>query len=340
MISTSASSGETSKTVFITGGTSGIGYQAVITFLNNGYKLVLACRNQQTTINIINKLVADNSLLHKLNLSKQLFPVIMDLSDLISIKKSTRLIQDQFDNIDILILNAGLQYTGSKSPRYSLQNIELTLAVNHIANVAIVKELSDILMNSSNPRVLITSSAVHDPNTPGGKVGASATLGDLSGLNQKPLNMIDGSKLFNADKAYKDTKLCNILFGYQLYKYLAERYRKIPVITWAPGLVIPRTKTGFFRYSRQYNNIGQIAFAFLARDLLQITESVERAGNILFQLSTNELYSEPEISFYSNRIVFPNKKRLDKILPSREAQDTQLAQKLWDTSNNIISEFI
>ena len=44
--------------------------------------------------------------------------------------------------------------------------------------------------------------------SPGGSVGAGATLGDLSGLeaNGAAFEMIDG-KAYDPDKAYKDSKV-------------------------------------------------------------------------------------------------------------------------------------
>jgi protochlorophyllide reductase len=54
----------------------------------------------------------------------------------------------------------------------------------------------------------VTASGVHDPESPGGAQGVPATLGDLKGLEQngKSCEMPDGG-LFNADKAYKDSKV-------------------------------------------------------------------------------------------------------------------------------------
>ena len=60
----------------------------------------------------------------------------------------------------------------------------------------------------SYSRVVVTASEVHDPTSPGGSVGAGATLGDLSGLevNGATFEMIDG-KAYDPDKAYKDSKV-------------------------------------------------------------------------------------------------------------------------------------
>ena len=76
----------------------------------------------------------------------------------------------------------------------------------------------------------------------------------------------------------------------------------IPVLCWAPGLVIPATKEGFFRYSRKYNELGQILFAFIARDLLNITESPENAGRILYNQATSDSYQEENFLYLSNNI--------------------------------------
>jgi protochlorophyllide reductase len=54
----------------------------------------------------------------------------------------------------------------------------------------------------------VTASGVHDPASPGGAQGETATLGTLAGLERlgRDCEMIDGG-LFNADKAYKDSKV-------------------------------------------------------------------------------------------------------------------------------------
>jgi hypothetical protein len=55
---------------------------------------------------------------------------------------------------------------------------------------------------------VVTASGVHDPESPGGAQGEKATLGDLKGLERDGINfdMVDGNE-FNADKAYKDSKV-------------------------------------------------------------------------------------------------------------------------------------
>lgn len=270
------------KTILITGGTSGIGFQAAKLLLKAGCRLIIICRNQERSKELLLRFKNDNSI-GKESILKNLDLRIADLADLNSLEKLTNKLIREDILIDIIILNAGLQYTGSKDIRLSKQSIELTFAVNHLSHQYLIQRLMKLVIKSEFPRIIVTASEVHNPLLAGGKVGRPAGLGNLLGLSSlKKVCMIDGTSIFNADKAYKDSKLCNVIFSRELYRRLKLRGLNIPIICWAPGLVIPRSKGGFFRYSRKYNELGQIVFSFIARDLLRITESVEKAGQILF----------------------------------------------------------
>ena len=128
------------------------------------------------------------------------------------------------------------QYTGSFYPKVSKQGIELTFAVNHLAHFYLVNVLKDFIRDKEESRIIITSSDVHDPKSSGGNIGKKAGLNNLVDFRKK----VTGQFLnFNADEAYKNSKLCNILFAKELEKKLKMSTNKISVITWAPGLVIP-----------------------------------------------------------------------------------------------------
>ena len=262
----------------------------------------------------------------------------MDLSDLKSIDSLCLKIKKRRLKIDILIMNAGLQYTGSKKPRRSTQGIELTFAVNHLSHFYLTQRILPLINKSNSPRIIITSSEVHNPDSAGGKVGAKASLGNLKGLRSDAgFDMVDGGK-FNADKAYKDSKLCNILFAKKLSDYLFSRKLNIPVIAWAPGLVISRDSQGFFRYSRKYNQLGQVLFAFLARDILKITTSNKQAGLYLSDLACSSEYRKPKFNYYSNKIISSGKFIFEKTDISNEANSVDLSNDLWNLSKSLIAK--
>ncbi len=315
-----------SKTILITGGSSGIGLEASLQLISKGHKLIIPCRSklrsEETYTKIKQKI---GSSFFKGN---SLRTPVMDLSDLHQINKFVAKLKSEVNVIDVIILNAGLQYTGAKNPQWSKQQYELTFAVNHLSHYYLTKKIIDFLFKSQSPRVIITSSEVHNPRSSGGKIGKPAGLGSLNGLKQgKGFEMIDGSK-FSADKAYKDSKLCNILFAKELSKNLSRKNRHIPIIAWAPGLVIPRTRKGFFQYSRKYNEIGQILFAFLARDIFKISTSTLNAGKLLNTLVLSDDVKKG-FSFYSNRLISPGKFIFDEEKTSEESNIEYLAEELW-----------
>ena len=329
-----ASEEKKSRCILITGASSGIGYQAALNIINAGHRLILPCRNEITANKLSHSL--KRQAMNKINFSEKLDTPVIDLSDLNSIERCVSGLRSKGDAIDTLVLNAGLQYTGAEKPRWSSQGFELTFAVNHLGHQFLTQQITPLLNKSANPRVVITASEVHNPKSPGGRIGQPACVGKIDGLIVgKNNSMIDGALTFNADKAYKDSKLCNLLFARELDRRLKLRGNSMPVITWAPGLVIPRSNDSFFRYSRTYNEFGQYLFSFIARDLLRITESPEKAGELLMLLATDPKYSNIGFTFFSNKVIRPGKMLFEKSTISDEAHDNQLAQSLWNRSADL-----
>ncbi len=320
--------------ILITGSSSGIGFQAALQLYIAGHRLILPMRDNETAKRISRDLIS-----YKPNFPDNNLPVfpILDLSSLEDVKSFSDCLLFDGEPIDVLILNAGLQYVGDRFSRRSVDNYELTFSINHLAHHSLTQRLLPILTKGIDPRLIITSSEVHNPKTGGGSIGSPAGLGDLAGLKSgKGFEMVNGEKIFDADKAYKDSKLCNILFAKELHRRVNKYHHNLYVYAWAPGLVIPRSNSGFFRYSRQYNQIGQRLFAFIARDLLKLTETPERAGEILKELSTSSDFLERDFSYYSNIILRPGKHDLVKSEISEEASNSELGKELWDISSSLI----
>jgi NAD(P)-dependent dehydrogenase (short-subunit alcohol dehydrogenase family) len=85
------------------------------------------------------------------------------------------------------------------------------VGVNHFGHFYLNHLLTSQLARDG--KIVVTGSSVHDPDSPGGAQGVPATLGDLKGLQMegKDCEMIDGTA-FNADKAYKDSKVGTFVF--------------------------------------------------------------------------------------------------------------------------------
>jgi protochlorophyllide reductase len=315
------------RRILITGASSGIGRRAAVQLLRAGHRLLLPCRDAATAAATLSRLGQE------VEAPVAAEAPVCDLADLDSVAGCCTELLRGGEPIDTLVLNAGLQYTGAGEPRRSAQGYELTIAVNHLAHQAMALRLLPLLERGHAPRLVITASEVHDPATPGGRVGQAAGLGTLAGLRTGAgFTMVDGASPFSADKAYKDSKLCNVLFARELERRLRRRGTPMPVIAWSPGLVIPRSRDGFFRYSRRHNELGQRLFALVARDLLRLTATPEQAGALLAHLASDPADGRGGFHYWSNRVEGPGRLRFQEVDPSVEAGDDALAQELWDLS--------
>ncbi len=322
------------KNILITGGNSGIGFFAIINLLKTKNSLYVVIKNEfrkNEFLKKIEKYFDKKYLIKFLNIIEN-----CDLSDLENINK----IKDYFNSkkifLDVIVLNAGLQYTGSFYPKVSKQGVELTFAVNHLAHFYLVNILKDSIRDNEESRIIITSSDVHDPKSSGGNIGKKAGLNKLIYFREK----VTGKFLnFNADESYKNSKLCNILFAKELEKKLKISASKISVITWAPGLVIPNDDSGFFRYSKRFNLLGYFIFSKVAKNILGISESVENAGKILSEIVFDSNFDNIGYVHLSNKLISFKKHKLVKSKVSDEANNSELALKLWILSEEICRSF-
>ena len=322
------------KNILVTGGNSGIGFFSTIKLLKTQNYLYITIRSLSRKEEFLLKLIKyfDKEYLDKyLNIIDNI-----DLADLENIQKVRDYLIKKNVSLDVVILNAGLQYTGAFYPKVSKQGIELTFAVNHLAHFYLVNNLTGLINNNKESRIIITSSDVHDPESPGGNVGERAGLNNLINFKEE----ITGKYInFNSDKAYKNSKLCNILFAKELSKRLQMQASKISVITWAPGLVIPDEDLGFFRYSKKFNIFGYLVFSSIAKNILGISENVENAGNLLSQIVFDSAFNNIKYLHLSNKLVFYKKHKLHKSTVSKEASKNELALKLWNLSEELCRSF-
>ena len=322
------------KNILITGGNSGIGFHSVINFLRDAnylYVPIKSIKRKEEFENDLREYFSKQYLDKYLNIIEKI-----DFGDLKNICKVRDELTKKNIKLDILILNAGIQYTGALYPKVSKQGIELTFAVNHLAHFYLANILVPLIKDSFESKIVVTSSDVHNPKSSGGNIGAKADLNDLLTLKEE----IMGDYVnFNSDKSYKNSKLCNILFAKELSKKLIKSNKKISVITWAPGLVIPEDDSGFFRYSSKFNKTGYKLFSLIAKNILGIYENVENAGQILYQIAIDPAYNKAEYLHLSNQLISFKKHKLLITNVSEEANDSDLASKLWELSEELCSSF-
>ncbi len=85
--------------VFITGCSSGIGYETAKLFAENGFKVIMASRNFKPVINLKKKLEKKNPFL---------LPIELDVRNKEKVFEAIETLPKEFKNIDILVNNAGI----------------------------------------------------------------------------------------------------------------------------------------------------------------------------------------------------------------------------------------
>jgi len=199
----------TGKTAVITGATSGIGMAAAQLFVQSGAYVIGIGRSQsrnKKARTIIKNAFPDgniNYLLADLSIQKEVRTLAIEIPILLE--------KYGLSHLDVLINNAGL-YLEKKQK--TIDGIEMTFAVNHLAGFILAHGLSPLLTRSDNGRIISVSSYSHF-TTP---------------MN---LDSISNPWPYIGLLAYKRSKLCNMLFTYEFNR----RFNKITAFALDPGLV-------------------------------------------------------------------------------------------------------
>mmetsp|Transcript_9672 Transcript_9672/g.20856 ORF Transcript_9672/g.20856 Transcript_9672/m.20856 type:complete len:407 (-) Transcript_9672:150-1370(-) len=332
--------GNSKKTIVITGANSGIGFQAcqrLATASEQDYTIVLACRTLAKAQGAVDRILSSSAASPS---SSTLIPAECDLSSQASIQAFSQQLPQLLETpkIDALCLNAGLaRNTGATDVERTQDGFELTVGVNHFGHFYLNSLLLPMMNNDNGSRIVVTASGLHDPASPGGAQGVPAGLGDLKGLQEqgKACELLDGSP-YNPDKAYKDSKLCNVLFTRELQRRLQQNTKTSNIVAtcFNPGLIVG---TGFFRYQNQaFTKV----FDFAATDLFRVGETPAWGGGCLSYMVTKTVdaardggafYSSPPGSSKFGDAAYGN--QFNGPFPiSVEAQDNAKAKLLWELS--------
>ena len=125
--------------LLITGASSGIGLEAAKILASKGHQLTLPCRTEQRCEQTKAELLQSGAD------PEQLDCPVVDLADLNSVERGCENWLAEAKPFDGLILNAGLQRAGTKKPEFSVQGIELTFAINHLAHQLMAMRLTPLL---------------------------------------------------------------------------------------------------------------------------------------------------------------------------------------------------
>jgi NAD(P)-dependent dehydrogenase (short-subunit alcohol dehydrogenase family) len=193
------------KIILLTGATDGIGKQTAFELAERNTVLLMHGKNIDKGFGIRDEIITKTA-------NNNIFYFNADFLSFKEIEELSNNIHKRFSHIDILINNAGI-YENEKIILDT--GIEKNFMVNHLAAFFLTLQLLDLLKKSKNARIINVSSMIH------------ASSIDFGNLNCE--------KYYSGDYAYSLTKLCNVLFTYELSSKLKDE--NITVNTLHPGVI-------------------------------------------------------------------------------------------------------
>ena len=301
------------KTVIVTGGNRGLGYEcARLIAQDKNWQVVIACRTAQAAQQAVIRLRAESG-------SQKIEARELDLASLESINTFADEIQKAgLPPVGALVCNAGLQVvSGTKHTR---DGFEMTFGVNHLGHYLLVNRLLESLEPPA--RIVFVSSGTHDPAMKTGMGDPEYTNARLLAFPREDAN---ASALEVGRKRYTTSKLANVFCTYELVRRLeAGGFRMITVNAFDPGMM---PGTGL---ADDYNPFMRLGWKYLLPILTYFGTGARRVEDSGAALA--RLVLAPELSGITGKYF----SGLDMIPSSQESYDLAKARELWETSAELV----
>ena len=313
-------------TVLITGTTSGVGLHATKALVDRGWQVVTANRDPVRAAAAADRLAIP---------SAQLSHLRFDLADLDSVRAGAEtLVASLGRPLDALVINAAVYKPRLEQPERSPQGYEISMATNHLGQFLLIHLLLPDLERSSHPsrRVVILGTVTANSKELGGKIPipAPADLGDLAGFKagfQAPIAMANG-KPFKPGKAYKDSKLCNMITTQELHRRL-HGSTGIVFSSLYPGCV---ADSPLFRHAPQ---AFQRIFPWFQKNITGGYVSQAQAGERVAQVVADSAFSSSGVHWsWGNRQKQGGKQFSQEL--SDKASNPGTAQAMWEESMKLV----
>jgi retinol dehydrogenase 12 len=276
------------RVVLLTGATEGVGRAAATEFAARGATVTIvgrdAAKTRQTAESIRDR--TGNAAVDHL---------IADLSTLSGMRAVAAGFRARRDRLDILVNNAGAVF---QHPVTTVDGLDRTFALNHLAYFVISTELSGLLRATPGARVVNTASSAH-------KLGRLDHLETVATRSPAP-GLVAGFR------AYCDAKLANVVFTRELARRL-----DIAANCHHPGYARSRFlghTTGVWPYLLD-NRLARI-----------VARPPEHTARTLVWLATDAAAGAFRGEYFVNRKPAP---------VNRRALDPELGARLWALSESL-----
>jgi NAD(P)-dependent dehydrogenase (short-subunit alcohol dehydrogenase family) len=284
----------TGRRALVTGATSGIGYATALELLKHGADVLIGARNPEKAAKAVEDLAR--------TAGRAPTVVELDLADLSSVEKAAAHLTETYDRLDILVNNAGVM---APPYRQTVDGFELQLGTNHLGHFALTGRLLPLLLKGS--RVVTVSSFMHKT---------------VRGISEA--DFCQQAPGYRKWESYGKSKLANVLFMLELDR----RARAAGV-----GLLSAGAHPGYASTHLQAAGpelAGRPLQARVFKAATQLVAQSAAAG------AWPTLYAATERSLRPGSFVGPGfleyRGTPKLVLPTRTAQDPELAKRLWEWS--------
>lgn len=294
----------TTRTVIVTGANAGLGLECARNLLvrDDSWHVVLAVRNPELGAAAIAELGAP----------ARCSVIRVDLASLASVREFvTSFAAAGLPPLHAVVCNAGVQTVDTT---FTADGVEMTFGVNHLGHFALVAELLARLETPA--RIVVVASGTHDPAKFTGMPNPNYT-------SAEDLAHPAAGTPAEGRRRYTTSKLCNVLFAYELDRRLGRGSQGITVTAFDPGLM---PASGL---ARDYSPAMRFVWRFVGPmlRLLPNVNSTRTSGGRLAALAV-----DPAFEGVSGR-YFEGAK---EIRSSVDSYDEGKAADLWRTSERLV----
>jgi light-dependent protochlorophyllide reductase len=295
------------RTAVITGANSGLGLECARALLagDASWHVVLAVRDPSRGADAVAQLREPT----------RCTVLEMDLASLRSVSGFVpRLRAAGLPPVHALVCNAGVQVVAGTE--VTDDGVEMTFGVNHLGHFALMQRVLDDLVRPA--RIVVVSSGTHDPAKRTGMPAPRYT---------SAADLVRTGAAGSADEGrrrYTTSKLCNMLFTYELDRRLGHGEQGVTVNAFDPGLM---PGSGL---ARDYPPLQRLAWRYLlpALRVLPGVRSTRASGRYLAALVTDPSFDGVTGKYFAGR---------KPIRSSADSYDRDKALDLWETSERLLT---
>ena len=280
------------NTVIITGANSGLGYETAKLFAKNGWQVIMACRNPYKADAARKELISESG-------NKEIEVLTLDLSSLQSVRDFVSVIRERELSINALDCNAGI---GSQTSSETIDRFDNVFQSNYLGHFLLTILLLPLMKNDA--RIMNVSSEVHNPPA------------QWPQLTWPGIDVLMYPNEIGRQR-YALSKLCNILFTYELDRRFKKTGSKITVNAINPGLMLTTNLGGPNRMSAEQIKAREAEMSYWVGD-------INKSAEAIYVVLSDASYADVSAKYFDRGTV--------PIPSSQLSYNEQIAGELWNKS--------